>query len=61
LKKEYEEALRELEIARNQFENCDSLFFDLANDRLNMALKKVDYILKKVKVLKVMKEKAVLN
>ena len=55
--KQYEEALRELQVSRNHFENCDSDFFDIANKELTIALKKVDLILEKMKVLNKLEKK----
>jgi hypothetical protein len=53
VKQELEQAKKELAVAEYHFDNCNEVFFDVANAQLTVARKKVDLALMKAKLLQV--------
>lgn len=53
VKQELEQAKKELGVAEYHFDNCDGVFFDVANAQLTVARKKVDLAIMKAKLLQV--------
>lgn len=51
LKKEFEQAVRDLHIARQNFNNADAEYFDIANSELSIALARVGACRKKFSAL----------
>ena len=49
LREQYNDALDALELAKQNFENADPDFFEIANQELNLAQMQVDVIAKKMK------------
>lgn len=51
LEEELEQAKRELSVAEYHFNNCDKVYFDVANKQLTVAREKLDMVLMKSKLL----------